>query len=159
MPVRAPERPRPATREEALEIQLKLARAQNAYLHRELATALKQGPLTPLDATTEEALRLEVQSLRERLATLTLHYKDAQGKIQWLQHDLAFCHKVLGWTPTGEGQQFLEAMDSRIDTLLRQLLTLSHPDKWSQGQLATMLAHEMTTTINALRERLQGKTP
>lgn len=156
MPVRVPDRPRPANREEALETQLKLARAQNAYLHRALATALQQGPLTPVEASTEEALRLEVTDLRQRLATLTLHYQDADRRLQWVQQDLAACHQALGWAPTAEGQQSLAILERQLDTLLRDLVTLAHPDKWSQGQPATALAHALTTTINAMRARLHA---
>ena len=35
-----------------------------------------------------------------------------------------------------------------------QLLKLCHPDRW-QNQPATTLAHELTVTINKLRERGQ----
>lgn len=40
-----------------------------------------------------------------------------------------------------------------IDALLRDLLKASHPDRWSQGQAATELAHEMAVALNAARER------
>jgi hypothetical protein len=36
---------------------------------------------------------------------------------------------------------------------LTQLIALCHPDKWSQGQPATELAHEITVALNALRAR------
>src|SRR5262249_14951611 len=41
---------------------------------------------------------------------------------------------------------------SADDQLLRKLLALAHPDKWSQGQPATDLAHELTVAINHLRQ-------
>jgi hypothetical protein len=37
---------------------------------------------------------------------------------------------------------------------LRQLLRIAHPDKWSQGQPATALAHEITIVLNRLREEV-----
>jgi len=37
--------------------------------------------------------------------------------------------------------------------LVRELIKLAHPDKWSQGQLATALAHEITVRLTA------GKKP
>ena len=37
---------------------------------------------------------------------------------------------------------------------LTQLLVLAHPDKWSQGQPATELAHELAVVVNSLRARL-----
>jgi len=36
--------------------------------------------------------------------------------------------------------------------LLKRLLALAHPDKWSQGQPATELAHELSVAINAMRD-------
>jgi hypothetical protein len=38
---------------------------------------------------------------------------------------------------------------------LKSLLAIAHPDKWSQGQPATELAHEIAVAINAARERLE----
>ena len=35
-------------------------------------------------------------------------------------------------------------------------LALAHPDKWSQGQPAVDLAHELAIAINAAREKLEG---
>jgi len=37
---------------------------------------------------------------------------------------------------------------------LRRLLAVAHPDKWSAGQDAQALAHEVAATINTLRQRL-----
>ena len=41
---------------------------------------------------------------------------------------------------------------------VRTLLTLAHPDKWSAGQAAAPLAHELTVRLNGLRQRL-GEAP
>ena len=38
------------------------------------------------------------------------------------------------------------------DADLKKLLPCAHPDKWSQGQPAAALAHELTVAINRLRE-------
>jgi hypothetical protein len=132
--------------------QLALSRRQCAYLHRELANALTQAPMAPLDASTEEHLRLEVDNLRQRYATLKLHYEDAQNKIAWQQHALAFAHKVLGWEQRSES--LLGAETHVIEVVLMQLLTLAHPDKWSHGQPATELAHELAVAINVQRATL-----
>jgi len=35
------------------------------------------------------------------------------------------------------------------DTLIRELIKLAHPDRWSQGQPATELAHEITVRLTA----------
>jgi hypothetical protein len=66
---------------ETLQTQLKLVRAQNAYLHRELATALKQGPLAPSSFSSDvDALCAENVDLRERLTLLTRHYEDLHNR-------------------------------------------------------------------------------
>jgi hypothetical protein len=55
-------------------------------------------------------------------------------------------------------QRFLNGQHGEVtkETLTR-LLILAHPDKWSQGQPATELAHEITVQLNAWRERLGGQ--
>jgi hypothetical protein len=40
-----------------------------------------------------------------------------------------------------------------LDQTLKQLLVLAHPDKWSQGQPAAELAHELAVAINKVREQ------
>lgn len=138
-----------------LQRQLTLSRAQCAYLNRELAHAIKQGPMAPLDGTPEEHLRLENADLRKNLGTLKLHYDDAQQKIAQLTFDRNMAYKVLGWH-VDEDRLFAD--DTRLlDGILKELLMLAHPDRWSQGQAAVDLAHDLTVTINAQRERLQGK--
>jgi hypothetical protein len=37
---------------------------------------------------------------------------------------------------------------------VRTLLALAHPDKWSAGQEAVTLAHELTVRLNGLRQQL-----
>jgi uncharacterized small protein (DUF1192 family) len=41
------------------------------------------------------------------------------------------------------------------DRQLKEVIALAHPDKWSAGQDATTLAHEVTVALNKLRN---GKT-
>jgi hypothetical protein len=42
-----------------------------------------------------------------------------------------------------------------LEPTLKKLLTLAHPDKWSQGQDASQLAHELSVVINSLRAEVQ----
>ena len=144
-----------------LRTQLRLCRQQTAYLHRELATALKQAPMAPPEGSSEELLQLEVQSLRQRYATLKLHFDDAQATIGNLRFLLQFAHKAMGWPTNEDGsstpwQGSLDVATEFMDELFKQLLTVAHPDKWSAGQDATVLAHELTLAIQAHRERLRG---
>jgi hypothetical protein len=46
------------------------------------------------------------------------------------------------------------ALPAWLPQALRQLLACAHPDKWSAGQDAATLAHELTVQVNALRQRL-----
>ena len=144
----------PVEQPPTLEEQLKLSRAQCAYLHRELATAIKHGPMAPVDVASEEHLRLENANLRKDLGTLRLHYAQAQQDIAQLKHSLAFAHRALGWHPD---PSWMLSDDQYLDSLLLQLLTLAHPDRWSQGQAAVDLAHELTVAINDARARLVRK--
>ena len=146
----------------ALENQLRLARAQNAYLHRELATALKQGPLAQGPATGSlEELAAENADLRRRLGVLTTHYQDLERRLAIEEERVRIRDrnfKRLLQSVTGQpGSQSRSLFEEPLDLsgLLTKLLTIAHPDKWAQGQPATELAHEMTLTINAIRENLE----
>ena len=46
------------------------------------------------------------------------------------------------------------ARPSWLDHALRDLIVLAHPDKWSQGQAATELGHQVLLELNTLRARL-----
>jgi hypothetical protein len=135
-----------------LQQQLRLARAQNAYLHRELAHAVRQPPMPPLEATPEALSALEVEHLKQSLSLLTLHYEEAQRRVAELTHHLDYAEKVLGWGSAPDS--LLDAERLALDVVLRQLLTLAHPDRWAQGQDAKELAHEITLVLNAQRARL-----
>jgi hypothetical protein len=147
---------------ETLQAQLRLSRKQCAYLHRELATALKQVPLAPssFDGDTD-ALRAENVDLRERLTFLTRHYEDLQNRYAILEYSLkrqqkefdALLRRVCGGKQ-GTFQSTLVEAPVDLTHVLTKLLTLAHPNKWSQGQPATDLAHEIAVTVNGLRERL-----
>jgi hypothetical protein len=39
------------------------------------------------------------------------------------------------------------------DQVFKQLLSVAHPDRWSRGQLALELAHELVIIINNIRQR------
>ena len=117
--------------------------------------------MAPPEGSSEELLQLEVQSLRQRYATLKLHFDDAQATIGNLRFMLQFAHKALGWQTNDAGstkpwQASLDVATEFMDELFKQLLTVAHPDKWSAGQDAMVLAHELTVAISAQRERLRS---
>jgi hypothetical protein len=132
-----------------LQQQLRLARAQNAYLNRELARALRQPVMPPKDATPGMLAALAVKDLKHAFALLKLHYDEAQRQVAQLTRQLAYAEKVLGWKPAPDSLLDTESM--ALDVVLRQLLTLAHPDRWAQGQAASELAHEITVALNAQR--------
>jgi hypothetical protein len=145
--------------------QLRLSRLQCAYLHRELATALQQGPLPPNSFASEgEALRAENADLRKRLTLLTRHYEDLQGRYTVLERNLERTHadfdalrtSVWGGKP-GAWQSVLADAPKDLAHVFTKLLTLAHPDKWSQGQPASVLAHELAIAINGIREQWEGR--
>jgi hypothetical protein len=72
-------------------------------------------------------------------------YRQWRGTAEDLEDQL----KKAGITPR-IGYQWLKR-GPQLSEALTTLLTLAHPDKWSQGQPATELAHEVTILINALR--------
>jgi hypothetical protein len=144
-----------------LQAQLTLARKQNAYLHRELATALRQGPLAPPNFPSDgDALRAENVDLRERLTLLTRHHEDLQHRYKLLEHNAKHQRKQideilksLGRSGEGAGQSTLVGDPRELEHVLTQLLALAHPDKWSQGQPATELAHALSVAILGIRQR------
>jgi hypothetical protein len=143
---------------ETLQSQLALARAQNKYLHRELATALKNAPLAPSEANTEEQIRLENEDLRQRYATLKHHYEDLQQRYECLLYTEREREKhyeeMWGEFFSRNFQTHKQRTFAPIDLaqILKQLLSIAHPDKWSQGQLAIDLAHELLVVINDARK-------
>jgi hypothetical protein len=42
--------------------------------------------------------------------------------------------------------------------ILTRLLAIAHPDRWSRGQPASELAHELTVQLNALRAQWDGRS-
>jgi hypothetical protein len=141
---------------ETLRTHLRLARAQNGYLHRELATALKPGPLAPRNGDdSREALAAENASLRERLTLLSVHHKDLQHRYEALRWEHTHFGARAPQDSDGWGQPSLVPEPVELMSVLTTLLALCHPDRW-HGQPATALAHEICVALNAAREKLEG---
>jgi hypothetical protein len=174
-----------------LQAQLRLARAQNADLHRQLqrttpaAPAASTADLVPVSQRAQEGFASLAQEHRHLKARLTkaeetfrrqearyaelaaayeverhqrMRYEQsAEQRYQWWQDDH---QKVLdledqlqkaGIAPRPNYQW--AARGESLADVLRDLLKLAHPDRWAQGQPATELAHELTITIQTLRQR------
>jgi hypothetical protein len=88
-------------------------------------------------------------------------FEDAQRQIAALKRDLdietrravdlAAAHVALSLENAALKADLAAARRSAgaadVESLKRDLIKLAHPDKWSQGQLATELAHEITVRL------------
>jgi hypothetical protein len=77
------------------------------------------------------------------------YWWDAWKRSHAQAEDLEDQLKKAGITPR-PNYQWMERGPA-LDDVLKQILTLAHPDKWGQGQPATALAHEVTIAVNRLR--------
>jgi hypothetical protein len=169
-----PPKPTPTLDIATLQEQLRLSRAQCAYLHRELATALKQASLaaTSFDGDDVNALMAENADLRRRLAILTRFHEALQRRCKLLESKSTRGHKdyqrlqqILFGRTEGLGEAILFEKEGRpgqatfveeinLAQVLKTLLSVSYPDRRSRSQLALELAHELTVTVNELRARM-----
>jgi ssDNA-binding Zn-finger/Zn-ribbon topoisomerase 1 len=81
----------------------------------------------------------------------TCEYNDA---LQWLASRTAALETEVRAGRRAQGSVRLLAPAS-LERALTHLISLAHPDRWSQRQPATTLAHELTTALRALREQIQ----
>jgi predicted RNase H-like nuclease (RuvC/YqgF family) len=121
-----------------------------------------------LKARLENA-KVEYRKLREELHQQCLQATQDSLRIQELQRDViqhrtmaefwerqaTLYQSIANTLMGGQGSQLHRTAPSKAD--LTKLLVLCHPDKWSQGQPATALAHEITVRLNQLRARLEGQ--
>jgi hypothetical protein len=113
-----------------------------------------------------ERLTLAYHAACEQLGALDAHCTALLRERETLQTECArlvaenryLALQVLdvGRSP-GPGRQSITP--DAVDHLLRDLLKMSHPDLWSQGQPATALAHELSVAVNGLRQRFGGEKP
>jgi hypothetical protein len=87
----------------------------------------------------------------QRKASFYKYWMDAEDKVKDLEDQL----KRAGIAPR-PNYQWLDRGPSLAD-ILTTLLTMVHTDKWSQGQPATALAHELTVYLNDLRGQGRGR--
>ena len=119
-------------------------RPAGVQLRQEL-TGTKAAGARRHDAMT--ALTTQVARLTEQLETArhAVHYwQQAHAKVSLAV--IALQCQLASRQPAGTDEPGLDART------LRRLLALCHPDRWCQGQPATALAHELTVSLNALRQ-------
>lgn len=133
---------------------------------------------TRLDAVKVEfrKLRDERDDLREQVQELQRSPSELRRALGKLEEAFADLHKEYrgAMRDLSAAQQQVRTWKTLVDLamqtmdrpssapalgkdVLTQLLLVAHPDKWSQGQLATALAHELSVVINGLRDRVGGQ--
>jgi predicted nucleic acid-binding Zn-ribbon protein len=128
--------------DEQTRAQLDAARAEIAWLRTRLDTAVVE--YRKLRDQQTPAPCPQCQDLRRRL-TQAEGERDEERSMAALWRRLYTLHRQE--RPLGE-----RVSTSRDD--LTTLLKLAHPDRWSQGQPAVELAHEISVVVNQLRGRL-----
>ena len=93
----------------------------------------------------------ENRDLRRRDTELTAKLEQVHAELERVRRELDVAHALLALKDELQRQLSPRRRAPGPDTLHRDLLKLCHPDKWSQGQPATELAHEITVLLNAGR--------
>ena len=162
-----------------LQAQLRLCRAANADLHRQLQHAIRdeapggtRGPALPADRRDPHQVERDNAALRRRLETAKAEYRKLRdARAQEVRDLLQERDQALQRIASLEGNLRLleaatalyrlraepDASDTPVGMRdLTRLLALAHPDRWSQGQPATALAHELAVAIQQLREHQEA---
>jgi|RhiMethySRZTD1v2_1073278.scaffolds.fasta_scaffold1341387_1 hypothetical protein len=126
----------------------------------------------------DAALHEQVQRLSALVATLEGANGDLERTNQGLTHQVESLQRTVqrleverhtwriqaqAWRQIAETGALAQrqaprtATPATLEPLLKRLLRLAHPDKWSQGQPASALAHELAIAINDVRTHLEGQ--
>ena len=96
-------------------------------------------------ATLAHMVQVREQDLSMQLFTVRQERDTAWQRLQHLEI----------WAKTLEAMlarhQHTPAPAPTLEPTLKKLLFVAHPDRWSQGQDASQLAHELSVVINQLR--------
>jgi hypothetical protein len=131
----------PGTLDEVVQLRQQLRAAD--FRMGEMAEAIDEltTHVTAMTAQLEHA-RVQMRSEKQRGDDWMVKACEAQDRIYTLIEQL-YSLRSSGRAPSETGLQV---------SMVRRLLGICHPDKWSQGQSATALAHELTVYLNAQRE-------
>jgi hypothetical protein len=105
---------------------------------------------TALSASYEEERTARLQCAREEQRWMGAWKRD-HDKVLDLEDQL----KRAGIAPRPNYQWTTRGPS--VDDVLRDLLQIAHPDRWSQQQPASALAHEIAVAINAVRAKLEAR--
>jgi len=108
----------------------------------------RQQQVERLSAQLDVALE-EIQALQTALTASQAALATSQAEVTALRGELVRL-KLLhqGTLNHIAALGYAAPQPDDLEAWKRTLLTLCHPDKWSQGQLATELAHELAVTLN-----------
>ena len=124
----------------------RLERAKAAYRALRQERDHVQGQLA--DAWEELEARLDdLRAARKETRALERALADARQDARLWRGLFALAGGRAGRAPTTPAQAHV----------FTDLIALAHPDKWSQGQPATALAHEITLALLEARQHLEGQ--
>jgi hypothetical protein len=103
-----------------------------------------------------EHAKVAFRKIRAELKAVQRERDSAQRELDACQRDVRF------WKGQYELERMIRTMvparptpQAALEPMVKKLLTLCHPDKWSAGQPATALAHELTVVLNDVRTQLE----
>jgi hypothetical protein len=127
-------------------LQARLAQAADVFRQQEATRRQQEARGAQLAASLETAIR-EVERVRSERDQARAERDRARGERDWAKSQAQIWQTIADLArletpppPPAPAQVF------------KHLLVLAHPDRWSQGQLALELAHELSVTINGLRQ-------
>jgi hypothetical protein len=125
--------------------------AENAHLKARLAKAIEvfraqEAKYARLAAAYEEERKARIDHEQS-----VEHWRTSWRRMTAKAEDLEDQLKKAGIEPR-LNYQWLDRGPT-LEDVLKQLLAMAHPDKWSQAQPATALAHDLAVAINRLREQ------
>jgi hypothetical protein len=99
-----------------------------------------------------DSLGASYEALDARYWALWHKHRDLQKDLAQAAHEVGYWRDVYSRLLASRHGATTQASLSKAD--LTRLLALAHPDRWSQGQLASELAHELSVALNAARAAL-----
>jgi Homeobox associated leucine zipper len=119
-------------------------------------SAMRQMPLFSASAEAHRTLQEHYDALAAYHETLFAEHQALQEELDALRRALAAAETRARCFATLVGErQGPTTPGQALEPFLKQLLILAHPDKWSQGQPASALAHDLSIHINALRQEVK----
>ena len=145
-------------RHKAQQLALPCTLDEAAQLHEEIASLrshLNQ-VCEQLAIRSEDAIQAkwEIAALRRQVSQVTTDRDSWRNHYQTNQLLLSLAHAEIKRLSVQGAPPLQLSLQEWVGQELQKLLTVAHPDKWSQGQPATALGHDVAAAINTIRQRL-----